>query len=340
MTKITKIGLSALCGSLAALVSANAGEISVAGGATATYSQTGGDDGNPIGLNSGLTFTGSGELDGGQTFALTITQADQTAFSAGSLVLTTNNFGKIRVALADGGSGIDAYDDKMPTAWEETWGTSVGTGVDLISGVGASTNIGWVSPTMAGITLSAAWAGANDGAVNNDKGTSGGTGVGRGYDLMLNVNPQMGDTLSGLNVFVGGSVTEGEGTSGTLSHQDREEVVAGFTMALGPVTAGFQRTGEFGGEIAVDALDYYDNTSWGVSFNVNDDLSISYAELESTKKITGSPKNTMEAESIQIAYSMGGASIKLADTEVTNAVYSTAASADKDGMTLALSLAF
>jgi len=91
MTKITKIGLSALCGSLAALVSANAGEISVAGGATATYSQTGGDDGNPIGLNSGLTFTGSGELDGGQTFALTITQADQTAFSAGSLVLTTNN---------------------------------------------------------------------------------------------------------------------------------------------------------------------------------------------------------------------------------------------------------
>ena len=173
MTKITKLGLSALCGSLATIVSANAGEISVAGGATATWSSKSGDStGNPIGLNSALTFTGEGELDGGQTFKLTITQADQTAWSAGSLVLTTNSFGKIRVALGDGGSGIDAYDDKMPTAWEETWGTAIGTGVDLISGVGTSSNIGWVSPKIAGITLSAAWAGANDGTINNDKATS------------------------------------------------------------------------------------------------------------------------------------------------------------------------
>lgn len=340
MTKITKLGLSALCGSLAALVSANAGEITVAGSATATWSQTGGSDGNPIGLNSGLTFSGAGELDGGQTFALTITQADQTAFSAGSLVLTTNSFGKIRVALSDGATGIDAYDDKMPTAWEETWGTSIGTGINLISGVGATTNIGWVSPTMAGITLSAGWAGANDGAENNDKKTSGGTGVGRGYDLMLNINPQAGDALSGLNVFIGGSETKQEGKTGTLNDNDHQEVVAGFTMALGPVTAGYQRTGEFGGKVAVATLDYYDNRSWGVSFNINDDLSVSYGEVESLKKNTGSVKTLMEAESLQIAYTMGGASIKIADTDVTNATYSTAASADKDGMTLALSLAF
>jgi len=341
MTKITKLGLSALCGSLAAVVGANAGEISVSGGATASWvSNSGNSTGNPIGLNSGLTFKGSGELDGGQTFALTLTQADQTAWSAGSLVITTNNFGKIRIALADGGSGIDAYDDKMPTAWEETWGTGTGTGVDLISGVGASTNIGWVSPSIAGITLSAAYAGANDGKVNNDKGVSGGTGVGRGYDVAININPQVGDMLSGLNVFVGGSQTEQEMKSNLLTADDKKEVVAGFTMALGPVTAGYQRTGEFGGERAVSKLDYYDNRSWGISFNVNDDLSVSYGELESWKKLTGSVKTSMEAESLQLAYTMGGASIKVADTKVDNATYSSAASADKDGLTLALSLAF
>ena len=49
----------------------------------------------------------------------------------------------------------------------------------------------------------------------------------------------------------------------------------------------------------------------------------------------------MEMESIQIAYTMGGASIKIAETEITNAVYSTSsASADRDATTLSLALAF
>ena len=38
MDKLTKVGLSALCGSLAAVASAQAGEMTVKGGATATYS--------------------------------------------------------------------------------------------------------------------------------------------------------------------------------------------------------------------------------------------------------------------------------------------------------------
>ena len=136
MNKLNKIGLSALCGSLACVASANAGEISVSGSTQATWvSNEGSTTGNPLGLNTGLTFSGSGELDGGQKVALTITHADKNAFSAASMSLTTNNFGQIRVALADGGSGIDAYDDKMPTAWEETWGAGLGTGIDLISGV-------------------------------------------------------------------------------------------------------------------------------------------------------------------------------------------------------------
>jgi len=102
MTKINKIGLSALCGSLACVAGANAGDITVTGTTTATYmSKEGADTGNPLGLNTGLTFSGAGELDGGQSFALTITHADKNAFSAASLSLTTNNFGTVSVALAD-----------------------------------------------------------------------------------------------------------------------------------------------------------------------------------------------------------------------------------------------
>jgi len=348
MTKINKIGLSALCGSLACVAgAANAGEISVAGTTTATYmSKTGSTTGNPIGLNTGLTFSGAGELDGGQAFALTITHADKNGFSAASLSLTTNNFGTVSVALADGGNGIDGYDDKMPTAWEETWGTGVATGIDLISGVGASTNFGWKSPTIAGITLNYAYAAKNDGVQNNDKstsGTSGATPNQEGYDLLVNINPSFGtEALSGLNVFVGASETKKEVNNGTLNNSGNyhQEGVAGMTFAIGPLSLGIQRTGEFGGDPEKGALDYYDNRSYGAAFNINDNLSISYGQLESYKKLTGSTKVLTTAESLQVAYTLGGAAFKFADTDVSNASYSTAASSDTEGKTFAVSLAF
>ena len=47
-----------------------------------------------------------------------------------------------------------------------------------------------------------------------------------------------------------------------------------------------------------------------------------------------------EVESFQVAYTMGGLSLKLAESEVTNASYATSSSNDHDGRTIALSLAF
>ena len=57
MNKLTKIGVSALCGSLASVSAANAGSLDVTGGATATWvSIETADTGNPIGLSlSGFT---------------------------------------------------------------------------------------------------------------------------------------------------------------------------------------------------------------------------------------------------------------------------------------------
>jgi len=67
MNKFTKIGLSALCGSLASISAANAGSLEVLGSAQATWmSKSNLVTGNPIGMNTGLTFKGSGELDGRQ----------------------------------------------------------------------------------------------------------------------------------------------------------------------------------------------------------------------------------------------------------------------------------
>jgi len=76
---------------------------------------------------------------------------------------------------------------------------------------------------------------------------------------------------------------------------------------------------------------------------VNDTLSLSYAEMDSKKMWENQGTNEsveMNVESYQLAYTMGGASIKIAETEVGQALYSTAASADKEGTTVALTLAF
>ena len=337
MNKLTKVGLSALCGSLAAVSAANAGAMSVSGSATATYTSSAGTvTGNPIGMNSGLTFTGSGELDGGQTFSYTITNADQAAFSAGSISLTTNSLGTWRIGAIDGGSGIDAKDDAMPTAWEEVDGTGMTVGHDKISGVGASMNVNWKSPKLLGSHLTLAYAPQNAGGMVNDKGQGGATSRYQyGYDILLDLNVDKSFYLP--NVFVGGSITHQEGDHTTSSDMgrspiqmdDKYEAVAGFVWSIGPLSAGLQRSFEHPGNRADGSTEYYANTSWGVSFNVNDDLSFSYGEHWSHQGNIGSNGDAnsvgvrSEAESFQVAYTIGGVSLKFAESEVDNAQYLT-----------------
>ena len=74
-----------------------------------------------------------------------------------------------------------------------------------------------------------------------------------------------------------------------------------------------------------------------VAFNVNDDLSISYGYHES-KKQKENTSVTTEGSSLQASYSMGGASIKFAETDVDNQTYT--AGTNREGRTIALTLAF
>tara|TARA_B100001123_G_scaffold405187_1_gene495309 strand:- start:39 stop:1076 length:1038 start_codon:yes stop_codon:yes gene_type:complete len=345
MDKFKKIGLSALCGSLAAVASANAGTMDVMGSATATWAKNSKDvTGNPIGLNSGLTFKGSGELDNGTTFTLTLTNADQAAFSAGSIALTTPSMGAFSIAGATGGNGIGGYDDKMPTAWEETWGTSLGTGIDLAKGVGSSMNVQYTLPAMGGTTLKIAYAPANSGGMVNDKGVSGDkkSYKGQGADIVLDMN------VMGQNVFLGYSVSERDGANkagnNADANSDHEEGVAGAIFTIGPMKIGAQATAEFtGAEQTAGDVFGYRNIAYGVSFNISDNLSVSYGEMESKRGYVsgdGGEPVVMTLESYQLAYTMGGATIKIAETEGDNLKYATGTGNSKDATTVALSLAF
>jgi len=346
MNKLTKIGVSALCGSLAAIASAQAGTLSVAGGATATWSSNEGkDDGNPLGMNSGVTMTGSGELDNGTTFTLTITGADQVAYSSGSIALTTPSMGGIKINGKSGGTGVDRYDDMMPTAWEETNGTSLGTGLQTVAGVGTAMNIEWTAPADLlgeGVHLGIAVApGAASGATANDKGVGGDSGgIGMGYDITVSST----GFADGLNVFAGVSEIE-QASASTDGHTgDRSQTVAGLTYAVGSFTLGYQYSiDNHNATSGTTTTQYYENNAFGISFQVNDDLTLSYGEHRSERGVvnsSGVSPTELTASSVQLSYTMGGASIKIAESQVDNASYSSGSASDYDGRTIALTLAF
>ena len=82
MNNLNKIGVSALCGSLAAISAANAGDLTVSGGADLAWvSQEKAVVGQPIGMGSNYTFSGDGELDNGWTVDLNIQIANANAYS-------------------------------------------------------------------------------------------------------------------------------------------------------------------------------------------------------------------------------------------------------------------
>jgi len=330
-----KYGVTALCGTLAAVASANAGEMTVKGGATATYSSNTNDvTGNPIGMNSGLTFTGTGELDNGTTFTLTVTHADQDAYSAAQIALTTPSMGTFTIDQS--GGGLDRIDDMMPTAWEETTGTSLGTGILNVNGVASSASVEWAAPAdmlVSGLTTHIAYTPrATQNAKANDKGVGGaGDSVSKaGYDVVL----QYG-AIDGLNLFGGWSSIEQESVG---YDGDRNQKTLGATYAFGGFTLGYQWSEDNKHAIAAGVTNHYDNTLYGISFSVNDDLSLSYGYQESKRTLVNASSVQAEVSSFQLSYSMGGASLKVAETQGDNLNYGTGN--DKDATTVALTLAF
>lgn len=345
MKNLKKLGLSALCGSLASVSAANAGGIDIVGNAHMTWTSLGAAvTGNPLGMKTNMSFVGNGELDGGQTFSVLIAHNDKNAYSSSNITLNTNSIGTFQLSTAEGGGGIGGYDDNMPRAFEEVWDAALTTDINLQKGVGSSTNINWTSPSILGGTkLKVAYSPQNDGSQPNDKSVGGPDGTDlmqEGLDVVLDI---ASDTP--VNLFLGGSrtITEKSNHVAENRREDHREAVAGLKLSIGPIELGGQISGEATGAVATAAVEYYANNSIGAAFNINDNLSISYAEMRSMK---GYNSNTelensvdMQGNSLQFAYTLGGASLKFAKTEVENSQY-TRSGGTKEAKAIALSLAF
>ena len=336
MNKITKLGVSALCGSLAAMSSASAGELGVTGGVDLSWISM--DDevtGNPIGMGSNYTFSGSGELDNGIGVALSIAMANKGGYSSTSVTVTVPAMGDFKIGGGTTGSGIDRIDDVTPNVWEEAYGTGMSNGMQTVNGSVAGRGIEW-TPNMLpdGITARVFYTpDVSGGATSNDKGYSGASGTsGRGYDVTL----ELGEAVTGIAGFkIGGGISS---TANPLSGQgDIEDTTIYASYAIGGLTLGYQWSEADLG--TTTAAQQYDNDGYGITFAINDDLSIGYNHYESDQTNSAGDV-TNEASSYQIAYSMGGASLRLAQGSGDNMAYQTGATYDRDNTVLSVSLAF
>jgi len=337
MNKLNKIGVSALCGSLAVLSAANAGDLTVSGGADLTYTSLSKQvTGNPIGMGSNYTLSGSGDLDNGWNVALSIAMTNANAYSNANVTIGIPGLGDVRIDQGVSGTGIQRMDDMTPSAWEEADGAGLSAGITKISGSSAGANI-QVTPsdvTPDGLDVKFVYTpDADSGSTVGDKAAGGATGaLGSGWDVTVSATDAF-HGVAGLTVYGGMSQVDVYQNTSALG-TDAEERVLGAKYAMGGFTVGYQFSDDDTGRATTNTK--YDNTSYSVSFNVNDDLSVSYGHIESER--TSSANVTAEADSIQAAYTMGGATIRIAEVDVENQTYT--AASDFEATILSLGLAF
>ena len=337
MNKLTKIGASALCGSLAAVSAANAGDMTVTGGVDMSWiSLPTTEIGNPIGMGSNLTFSGSGEMDNGWSVAYTVAHANSNAFSNANVVVTIPGLGDVRVDQGTSGTGIDRMDDNTPSVWEEAYGFGLAGTPNTVSGVSGGTNIEYTpSMTPDGLTARIAWSPNAGGSNAADKGTGSNDSIKKsGYDVTLEATSAM-TGMEGLTLYGGMSRIDQHQNSTAISG-DIDERTVGVKYAVGGFTLGYQWSEEDTGRASTNTK--YSNDAYGITFSINDDLSIGYNNYKSDRTSTTGVE--LEASSVQIAYSMGGVSIRLADGSIDNQNYTTGAANSKDATTLSVALAF
>jgi len=349
MNKLTKIGLTALAGSLATIAGANAGSLTVSGGSDITWiSKTGNTTsatdamtGNPIGWKNNLTFGASGELDNGISWTANAYNSDAQALTSSNISFDLGGMGALLVDNGAGGAGLDALDDKMPTAWEETHGTGHTTGAVTVTGVHGSASLTYSLPTdslPAGTKIRIGYTPrADGGGLQADLGTSGvnGNGIDSAWDITAEMSP-----VEGLNLFAGYASKDSDtaNLAGVQGGHAQESGTYGAVFTMGAVEIGAQQAYISNNNGTTTTVNYYDNVNWGVAFNVNDNLSISYANFESEEKLGATGGQTLDIDSLQIAYNMGGATIKFANTDSSDTKY--VSGADMEVNTIALALAF
>ena len=303
MKNITKLGLTALAGTLVAS-SAFAGSMSVSGSAKITHASADETEtqGNSFSNSKGISFSGSGELDNGYTVSTTYTMSN-AAFSSSQVTIDMGDMGTVGLWNNANGAGINKYSDMMPTAGEQVWDDSDGDD----NGVPIHDN-----DNMLGYNYSSGALGVSVAYVN---GGAGGVGGGAS-DSSWVVTYQAMDGLE---------IGYGMGENGTT--QDLQTLYGKYTM--GSITVGYQMSEIDNASSSADE----ETTAYSASMAVNEDLSISVGR----HSVDMGPGTTEEVSTgVSASYVIGSTTIGF----VANSTEDVAGSAGSDDSYREISMSF
>ena len=285
MNNIKKIGLTALAGSLVAS-SVSAATLTATGSAGMSY--TGGDEKKTQGqgwtMGDSITMSASGDVnDIGVTLSFEIDNDDTgggDVYDSHSIAFDLGDAGSLTFHGHGGSSALGAKDDVMPAAWEEPWDILVGAEANLIGGAGGDNMFVYSYSHESGITGTVSYVNAAD-AVTDVSSTS--------YGIEYT-------GMEGLTV--GYAQQDVEVTTNTTG--DESTMYAKY--AIGGITVGIQMS-----ENDMASGTDYESTGFGVSYQVNDDLTVSYGAHEIEAVGSGNPDQ--ETSALGVSYTMGSLSI-------------------------------
>ena len=306
MNKLTKYGLTALAGSLVA-TSVSAGELGVTGSWSWSWDANDSDEsGQPMSMGDSVTFAGSGETDQGWTAGVSY-ELDGGNYDDYKLTLDMGDGGNLTFGESVAGDGISLVSNIVPAADGAVYDMSGDTTNDygVADGASSDSNIGY-NVTVGDVKV----------AVEMQKGAGTSRGIGITYTGVENLTLAYGQ----------GDVNPGQVNGGN------EEQVFGIKYAVAGATLAYMKTKvDIGGTGAADE----DGTHMGVSFAVNDDMTVSYGVQE--VDITGKGEDEKNS-GFGISYTLGSMSVAAyaGKTENGNGV----STADDEGKGLTLSIAF
>jgi outer membrane protein OmpU len=326
MNNFKKVGLTALAASLVS-VSANAGEMSVAGSAKLNVEGFSGEQlnaGKGYTMGNQLTFSGSGELDNGLTVSLSFVQDNaETTFDSHSLTISSDTMGTLKfngeggttaANNIDGSAAGDIWDafNGLSTASSQT-GKSLAT-TDSVTATAGDNSFMYTSPeVMDGLTLVASYAPQASTAETRASGT----GIGVNYTGIegLTVNFAKADIINSTKALSG------------------ESTVMKASYAYGPVTLTYSN---MEGDLDTASRDY-ELTSAAISYTVSDELSVTYGMEDAEQEGATSDASY---EKLSLSYVTGGMTISAAMMEAENANFGTASNQYIEKWTLGASFAF
>ena len=307
MNNLKKIGLTAL-GTAMVATSAQAASLSVSGATSIFF---GGEDnsnsGNGWSMTDQIDFNASGEMDNGFTVDMYLQFDGGSTLDDKTLAIGMGDMGTLTFSGHGGNGPVGAWDDKTPSANEESWGTSIGGTVDGPTNSAVSDNSFIYDYTVTdGLALKAAY--------KPSKGTA------------LESSTEIGVSYTGME---GLTVLAAMGENNSAADKIDLSVFS-VNYAMGPITVGIQANESDRGTGTDE-----DFSAYGISYAVSDDLSISYgvSSLDYSSSL-----EDQDSSAVSVSFTAGGVGISASHQTTDNVAG--AAAADNSAYEINFSFAF